>query len=72
MLTVEMYQLSSRVGYALGSDSRTWKARAMSPGEAVSFDNGYPLTADMAIRVTVSGGSVLVNGLLAQNVTLKR
>lgn len=63
-LTVEIYDVANAVSYYLGSNSFTWKAKAMTALQSLLFDDGIVIPTGHQLRVTASSAnSVMVTGL---------
>src|SRR6185295_9508757 len=63
-LTVEIFNSNTSVSYYLGSNSFTWKAKALTALQSLVFDDGYDLDLGDQLRITCSAGnSVLVTGM---------
>jgi hypothetical protein len=61
-LTVEIFD--GTTSYYLGSNSFTWKAKAVTALQSLLFDDGYVIPQGSSLRVTASVGSqILVTGI---------
>ncbi len=62
-LTVDLYKPADGSLRYLGSGGFTWKSKAMTAYQSLTFNEGYDVPLDWQLRVTITSGTADVIGI---------